>query len=156
LLAGFNNPLLYLFDPEKEKEGILQVRFALPYSDLTSLTEEERHRYYGEDAALDFGHTLGEQIGGQIKAGFVISGFYEDIFPGVLISNYISSFIATRAVKAGLSDLVIEPPNLPSGPEGLQGRRPIIQSSDLSISRSSVNGLPNRLSEAIEERGRRG
>ena len=108
LLAGFNNPLLYLFDPEKEKEGILQVRFTLPYSDLTSLTEEERHRYYGEDAALDFGHTLGEQIGGQIKAGFVISGFYEDIFPGELISNYISSFIATRAVKAGLSDLVIQ------------------------------------------------
>jgi len=44
LLAGFNNPLLYLFDPEKEKEGVLQVRFSLPYSDLTSVTEDERRR----------------------------------------------------------------------------------------------------------------
>jgi len=107
LLAGFNNPLLYLFDPEKEKEGILQVRFSLPYSDLTSVTEEERRRYYGEDAPIDFGHTLEEQIGGQIKAGFVICGFYEDTFPEELISDYCASFIATRAVREDLNQSVL-------------------------------------------------
>lgn len=107
LLAGFNNPLLYLFDPEKEKEGILQVRFSLPYSDLTSVTEEERRRYYGEDAPIDFGHTLEEQVGGQIKAGFVICGFHEDTFPGELISDYSSSFIATRAVREDLNQSVL-------------------------------------------------
>ena len=27
---------------------------------------------------LEFGHTLEDQIGGQLEAGFVITGFYED------------------------------------------------------------------------------
>jgi len=100
LLAGFDNPILHLFDPAKEKEGVLQVRFSLPYSELSSISEEERVLHYGRDAALEFGHTLADQIGGQIDAGFVIAGFYEDTFPGELISRYCDSFIATRAVKA--------------------------------------------------------
>ena len=99
IISGFDNPVLYLFDPEKEKEGILQVRFSLPYSELSSISEEERARHYGKDAPLEFGHTLQDQIGGQIDAGFVITGFYEDTFPGELISEYCDSFIATRAVK---------------------------------------------------------
>ncbi|HDL85833.1 MAG TPA: class I SAM-dependent methyltransferase [Candidatus Acetothermia bacterium] len=99
ILSGFDNPILYLFDPAKEEEGILQVRFSLPYSELSSISEEERARYYGKGAPLEFGHTLQDQIGGQIDAGFVIIGFYEDTFPGELISKYCDSFIATRAVK---------------------------------------------------------
>ena len=99
IISGFDNPVLYLFDPEREKEGILQVRFSLPYSELSSISEEERARHYGKDAPLEFGHTLQDQIGGQIDAGFVITGFYEDTFPGELISEYCDSFIATRAVK---------------------------------------------------------
>ncbi|MEA3239260.1 MAG: class I SAM-dependent methyltransferase [Candidatus Bipolaricaulota bacterium] len=99
LLSGFDNPVLYLFDPAREKEGVLQVRFSLPYSELSSISEEERARHYGNDAPLEFGHTLQDQIGGQIGAGFVIAGFYEDTFPGELISKYCDSFIATRAVK---------------------------------------------------------
>ncbi len=99
LLAGFNNPLLYLFDPAKEKEGVLQVRFSLPYSELSSISEEERSFHYGSDTPLEFGHTLEDQIGGQIEAGFIIAGFYEDTFPGEVISRYCDSFIATRAVK---------------------------------------------------------
>ena len=99
LISGFDNPVLYLFDPQKEQEGILQVRFSLPYSELSSISEEERALHYGKDAPLEFGHTLQDQIGGQIDAGFVITGFYEDTFPGELISKYCDSFIATRAVK---------------------------------------------------------
>jgi len=99
LISGFDNPVLYLFDPAKEKEGILRVRFSIPYSELSSISEEERARHYGKDAPLEFGHTLQDQIGGQIDAGFVITGFYEDTFPGELISKYCDSFIATRAVK---------------------------------------------------------
>lgn len=99
LLSGFDNPILYLFDPKKEEEGILQMRFSLPYSEVSSISEKERVRYYGKDAPLEFGHTLQDQIGGQLDAGFVIAGFYEDTFPGELISKYCDSFIATRAVK---------------------------------------------------------
>ena len=36
LLAGFVNPVIYLFDHRLEERGVLQVRHRLPYSDLSS------------------------------------------------------------------------------------------------------------------------
>ncbi len=99
LLAGFCNPLMYLFDQELADEGVLQVRHKLPYSDLTSLTEEERAVYLDEQQPLEFGHLLGDQIGGQTDAGFLIGGFYEDIWPGAKINEYTPTYIATRAIK---------------------------------------------------------
>jgi len=99
LLAGFCNPVMYLFDPEGEGKGELTVRFTIPYSDLTAMSAEERERHYGEDAAIEFGHTLDDQIGGQIAAGFAIRGFYEDRSPNDAISKHIAHFITTRAVK---------------------------------------------------------
>lgn len=103
LLAGFANPLRYLFDDERLENGSLEVRHALPYSDLTSLSDEERQRIIiDRKRPLEFGHTLDDQIGGQVNAGFAITGFYEDKFDDAAldpISKYIPSFIATRAVK---------------------------------------------------------
>jgi len=99
LLAGFVNPVNYLFDGEKEKEGIFQIIHKMPYSDLTSISEEERGRLYGAESALEFGHSLEGQIGGQIRAGLVIQGFYEDIALGEKISDYMPTFIATKARK---------------------------------------------------------
>jgi SAM-dependent methyltransferase len=99
LLAGFCNPVLYVFDQELADEGILQVRHKLPYSDLTSLTDQERALYLDEQQPLEFGHLLEEQIGGQTDAGFLIAGFYEDIWPGTKINEYTPTYIATRAIK---------------------------------------------------------
>lgn len=101
LLAGFNNPARYVFDAElEEQEGILQVRHSLPYSDLQSLSEEERRRYTDAGEPLEFSHTLDDQIGGQLDAGFLIVGFYEDGYGDQdLLSKYMPSFIATRAIK---------------------------------------------------------
>ncbi len=99
LLAGFNNPALYIFDLKLADEGVLQVRHKLPYSDLTSITPEERQRYLDDLQPLEFSHTLEDQIGGQLEAGFVLAGFYEDNWTGVELSNYMPIFIATRAVK---------------------------------------------------------
>ncbi len=50
---------------------------------------------------LSFGHSLADQIGGQIAAGYVITGFFEDNWPDQddLISPLIDCFIATRATK---------------------------------------------------------
>lgn len=104
LLAGFCNPIMYLFDQELADEGVLKVRHKLPYSDLTSLGDEERKVYLDEQQPLEFGHLLGEQIGGQIDAGFVIAGFYEDIWPGTALNEYTPTFIATRAVKWQIGD----------------------------------------------------
>lgn len=101
LLSGFCNPIAFATDPELEAKGILQLKYKIPYSDLTSLTDEERKRYTDKGEPLAFGHTLEDQIGGQIHAGFVITGFYEDSWTqeAGLIHKLMSCFIATRALK---------------------------------------------------------
>ena len=50
-------------------------------------------------APLEFGHTLDDQIGGQLAAGFVLTGFYEDIDPDTILGQRIPSYIATKALK---------------------------------------------------------
>jgi ubiquinone/menaquinone biosynthesis C-methylase UbiE len=99
LLAGFSNPVYYLFDPVLHDQGVLEVRYALPYSDLTSLDAEVRQRYQDDLQPMEFGHTLEDQIGGQLDAGFVLAGFYEDGWDGVKLAEYLPIFIATRALK---------------------------------------------------------
>lgn len=55
-----------------------------------------------EKRPLEFGHTLEDQIGGQLDAGFVIRGMFEDRFGEDemdLASRFFATFIATRASK---------------------------------------------------------
>lgn len=99
LLAGIANPVNYLFDPELQEKGTLTVKYRLPFSDFADLTAEERLRFFGADAPLEFSHSLDEQIGGQLAAGFLLAGFFEDRAPGELTSIYYPGFMATRAIK---------------------------------------------------------
>jgi SAM-dependent methyltransferase len=101
LLSGFANPAIYLFDQELERTGILQVKYTLPYSDVENLPGGEKQRLFDAGEPLEFSHTLGEQIGGQLDAGFLIAGFYEDRYEGPenMLSKYMPTFIATRAIK---------------------------------------------------------
>lgn len=100
LISGFVNPLTYIFDLNKaDDEGVLEVKYAIPFSDLTSTSEEDRQRLIDRGMPMEFGHSLDDQIGGQIDAGFTIAGFYEDRFPGFVLDKHIATFIATRAVK---------------------------------------------------------
>jgi SAM-dependent methyltransferase len=99
LLAGFGNPVRYMFDEVAANRGELVARYAMPYSDLTSLTEEERRYYTDRDEPLVYGHTLEDQIGGQLDAGFLLKGFYEDRDPDHPLARLLASSIATRAVK---------------------------------------------------------
>ncbi|MGG3283905.1 class I SAM-dependent methyltransferase [Paenibacillus solani] len=97
MISGFMNPVFYLFDWELEKQGTLQVKHTLPYSELDYASEEEIVK---SGVALEFGHTLEQQIGGQIQSGFMIAGLFEDSFGGKkLLDRYAKSFIATRAIK---------------------------------------------------------
>lgn len=103
LLAGIANPLIYLFDLElAEKENILTVKYKLPYSDTGSLPPEKLKEIIDKQEPLEFSHTLEEQIGGQLKSGFLLADFYED---GCLpddddpICKYVPPFFATRAIK---------------------------------------------------------
>lgn len=99
LLAGFCNPVRYLFDPFQLDEGKFEVKYHLPYSDLTSLSDEERQRLLDDRQPLEFGHTLDSQIGGQIEVGFAITGFYEDRWPGQALDDRMATYIATKAMK---------------------------------------------------------
>jgi SAM-dependent methyltransferase len=99
LLAGFTNPIVYVFDDAKMEQGEFVVRHRIPYSDLASLGDDERRRYTDKGEPLCFGHTLGDQIGGQLDAGLVLTGFFEDVGESTPLSAYIRCFIATRAVK---------------------------------------------------------
>jgi hypothetical protein len=99
LLAGFGNPVLYIFDDPAAERGELVVRHAVPYSDLTSLTEAERRRYTDKGEPLVYGHTLEDQLGGQCDAGFVLTGIYEDRDPSHPLAKFLPAFLATRAVK---------------------------------------------------------
>jgi SAM-dependent methyltransferase len=105
LLSGFCNPVRYIFDYEFERRGELKVRHSLPYSDLTSLSEVERKQLIADGQPLEFGHTLEDQIGGQLDAGFLLTGFFEDRYGSERndpISNVMATFVATRVIKPKL------------------------------------------------------
>lgn len=102
LLSGFMNGFFYIFDQVKaERDRILEVKHSLPYSDLKDLSEDELREYTERGDALEYGHTLDQQIGGQIRAGFEIIGFYEDSFSdeATPLNRYCDIFIATRSRK---------------------------------------------------------
>lgn len=100
MISGFCNPVIFTLDLDLEKSGVAQMRYAIPYSDLI-LNEDEREKYFGPDEPLNFGHTLDDQIGGQLAAGFMLTGFYEDGWDAEVspIHRYLKCFIATRAWK---------------------------------------------------------
>lgn len=103
MLAGFCNPVLFMFakGANQERTGILEVKYPLPYADVNSLSKEELQAVIDKNEPLEFGHTLEQQIGGQIDAGFSIAGFYEDYWSdeAIELNKYMPVFIATKALK---------------------------------------------------------
>jgi SAM-dependent methyltransferase len=103
LLASFYNPVVFVAErnPKDAEQGVIRPRFKLPYSDLENLSEAEIARKREGGEAFVFGHSLTDQIAGQIDAGFLIAGFYEDDQPAprFLIDRYLPTFLATCAIK---------------------------------------------------------
>ena len=102
LLSGFMNPVFFLFDhDESEKNNTLEVKYKLPYSDLENLDDKRKQELIDQKIALEFGHSLDDQIGGQIEAGFAITGFYEDWWSdeATLLNTFAPTFISTKATK---------------------------------------------------------
>jgi SAM-dependent methyltransferase len=97
LLAGFNNPLIYIFNGHKAWEGVFEVSHKLPF-DSRVLSPEEFAYEFSHDAPIEFSHSLEDQIGGQLDAGFLLAGLYEDRGKNP-IAEYIPDYIATRAIK---------------------------------------------------------
>lgn len=101
LLSGFVNPLVYLFDEQLMEQGQFKVRHKIPYSDLGSLSPQQRQALVDDQQPFGFGHSLDDQLGGQLDSGLAITGFYEDRWSEWPISQYIATSIATKATKQG-------------------------------------------------------
>ena len=101
MMSGFLNPLFYIFDHDLDDQGTLEVRHSLPYSDLARWKREGKELSAEKGESLEFGHLLTDQIGGQIDAGFLIAGFYEDYWSdeATNLNKYTPTFIATLAIK---------------------------------------------------------
>jgi len=97
MLAGFMNPVFYMFDLEKADNGILEVKYKLPYAD--SDHPEIATKLMAAGDALEYSHTLTDQLGGQMDVGFHIIGMYEDHHNAFIVSEYSPTYIATHAVK---------------------------------------------------------
>jgi SAM-dependent methyltransferase len=104
LLSGFMNPALYVFDNEHfDRTGERIVRYKLPFSEARDLPKEDLEAKYARNEPLEHGHSLGDQIGGQLDAGFHLVGFdechrHESEWKGPL-SDFLPSYIATYSVK---------------------------------------------------------
>jgi hypothetical protein len=87
-------------DPEQEEKGVLQLKYKMPYSDFTSLTDAERRRYTDKEEPMCVAHSLEDQIGGQLDAGFLLAGYFDDKHvEGDRLAEYMPSLCATRSLK---------------------------------------------------------
>ncbi|GHW02004.1 hypothetical protein lacNasYZ03_16910 [Lactobacillus nasalidis] len=93
-MVGLDNGINYLFDGEEEK----YVVNSLPFNPLKN--PDQMKQLEKDDSGVQFSHTLDEQIGGQLEAGFTLTNLYEDTNgEGRLHELNIPTFIATRSVK---------------------------------------------------------
>ena len=103
LLAGFLNPSFFLFDhAEAERTGQLVAQHRLPYTDVAQRDESDKRREEIErGAAFEFGHSLETQIGGQLRAGFLLAGLYEDWWDEAItpLNELSPTTVATMAIK---------------------------------------------------------
>ena len=98
LRTAFPNPDLYIFEAGAlETRGELIVRHSIPFSTL-DLPGAERQAVYG-DGPIEYSHTLTEQIGGQLAAGFVLTHLAEAPHQADATARYMPGYFATRAVK---------------------------------------------------------
>ncbi len=96
LLAGFDNGLNFLF----EDDDPLLVVNKLPFNPL-KMPKERFEAMARNGEGIQFSHTMEEQIGGQLEAGFVLKALYEDRdrVGGARIRDYAPQYMATLAIK---------------------------------------------------------
>jgi SAM-dependent methyltransferase len=87
LLTGFTNPWYYLFDRDAFDRNQLVVTKKLPVVEETS-------------GLVEHSHTLEAQLGGQLRAGLMLTDLYEDEWDDwAALHGVAPAFLATRAIK---------------------------------------------------------
>ncbi|GAB4539399.1 MAG: class I SAM-dependent methyltransferase [Anaerolineales bacterium] len=99
-MTGSMNPILYMLDLQKFDAGVLEIKYAIPYSDLKDLDPETLQReVLDKGYPVEFGHSLTDLLGGQCEAGFHIVAMYEDVKADSPLEHLHPAYIATRAIK---------------------------------------------------------
>lgn len=94
LMAGLDNGFNYLFN-EDEPDRVVN---RLPFDPLSDSAQMEL--LLRDDCGVQFSHTIGEQIGGQLQAGFRLLDVYDDTNgSGVLHEHGAPCFWSTLARK---------------------------------------------------------
>ena len=93
LLSGMDHYINYMVDEAEER-----IVNTLPFNPLKN--PEQMRLLEEEDAGVQFSHSLEEQIGGQLEAGFSLLALYEDTNgEGRLHEMNIPTFLATLSKK---------------------------------------------------------
>ena len=96
LLSGTDHYINYIVDSEEK-----QIVNRLPFNPLRN--PDQMQQLEEEDAGVQFSHSLEEQIGGQLEAGFILLSLYEDTNgEGRLHELNIPTFLAMLSRKQGL------------------------------------------------------
>ena len=93
LLSGLDNGINFVVDDDE-----MQITQKLPFNPLKD--EELYEESVQNNSGIQFSHTIEEQVGGQLQAGFIITDIFQDTNgSGRLHELNIPTFFATRAVK---------------------------------------------------------
>lgn len=95
LLCGLSNEINFIVNGD---ETMIVNR--MPFDPLS--VPEYMKTLQDEDCGVQFSHTVDEQLGGQLRAGFILTDLYGDVNgDGRLRELNIQTYTATRAVKPG-------------------------------------------------------
>jgi SAM-dependent methyltransferase len=93
LLSGLDNGVNFMVDDDETT-----IIHQFPFNPLKN--KEQLAFLEKDDSGIQFSHTLEEQIGDQLKAGFMIEDLYEDLnSEGKLFELNIPTYFATKAIK---------------------------------------------------------
>ncbi|MEG0742488.1 MAG: methyltransferase domain-containing protein [Clostridia bacterium] len=93
LLAGLDNGICYAFNDEETA-----LTYKLPFNPLKD--EKLYAQSIQNGWGIQFSHTIQEQVGGQLKAGFTLKDIYQDTAgSGALHEHGVPAFWATLATK---------------------------------------------------------
>ena len=101
MIATMDNGINCLFKNQSKEPLIVENK--LPLNSLEKINDLEGYNGYEKNQIYRFSHTLEDNIGGQLKAGFTLIDLYEDRdtqdTEGFLIKNYIPQYINTLSKK---------------------------------------------------------
>ena len=93
LLCGLGNEVNYLVNDDET-----MIVNSMPFDPLVN--EDQRRQLEQDDCGMQFSHTVEEQLGGQLEAGFRLTHIYGDTNgEGRLHQMHVETYLATRAVK---------------------------------------------------------